>query len=241
MSFQVRFIQKLIELNEQLFFYPRLRDYYQKLEADKDRPITIVDVGANKGQSIDFFRSIYPQAVIYAFEPNPVLCASLQSKYKNRLTGSLHIRQEGVSSHNGELLLQETVMHETSTFEKLNYNSKYLKKKAKILGVPASEIIKKEYLVPVITLREFIQSMQLPKIDILKIDTEGHEYNVLEGLFPMAGCGVDLIQLESHKDDMYLNAPKAGKIDALLTKNGFKLSARISHGFGDFEELIYKS
>ena len=42
---------------------------------------TIIDVGANKGQSIDFFKKIFPNIKIYAFEPS-FLSKFLKIKYK---------------------------------------------------------------------------------------------------------------------------------------------------------------
>jgi FkbM family methyltransferase len=78
-----------------------------------------------------------------------------------------------VSDINGQLELNETVTDETSTFEKLNYESNYLKMKADVLGVKKEDIIKDKYLVDVVRLSDFIKNKNINKIDILKIDTEG--------------------------------------------------------------------
>jgi hypothetical protein len=47
----------------------------------------------------------------------------------------IKIHNLGVSNINGELTFHENILDETSTFEELNFASKYLEKKAKILGV----------------------------------------------------------------------------------------------------------
>ncbi len=65
---------------------------------------------------------------IYAFEPNPNLFLYLKTKYKNK--NNIMIYSLGVSNNSGQLELNETITDETSTFEELNYESKYLQKKS---------------------------------------------------------------------------------------------------------------
>ena len=120
--------------------------------------VTIFDVGANKGQSIDFFCKIFQNPIIHAFEPNPVLYKKLVHKYQKSL--NIFIHNLGISDINGELELNETVTDETSTFEKLNYESNYLRMKANVLGVKKEDIIKNKYFVNVIRLDDFIKKIQ---------------------------------------------------------------------------------
>ena len=123
MGIRVKIIQALLDIHERIFFYPKLRAFYQK-QKENHQP-TILDVGANKGQSIDFFLSLFPNARIFAFEPNPVLFQKLQQKYRGN--SLIHLVNKGVSNQNGQLELKETVTDETSTFEDLNYESSFRK------------------------------------------------------------------------------------------------------------------
>jgi FkbM family methyltransferase len=237
MNFRIKIIQYLIELNEQLIFYPKLKKYYaSKIQSKK--PI-VLDIGSNKGQFIDFTLSLFPNAIVYGFEPNPSLFKKLQLKYiKNN---SIKIFNIGVSDINGELKFNENVMDETSSFEGLNYDSEYLTKKAKILGVEPSNIIRKSYNVPVVKLTDWIIKENLKNIDLIKIDTEGHEIHCLNGLFDTRiDCKIEYIQIESHSDDMYSEKDKNKEIPFILKKNGFEEITKIKHGFGDFYEIIYK-
>ncbi len=234
MGIRVKIIQALLNIHERIFFYPKLRAFYQNQK--KIHQPTIIDVGANKGQSIDFFLSLFPNARIFAFEPNPVLFQKLQQKY--RRNPLIHLVNKGVSSQNGQLELKETVTDETSTFEDLNYESKYLERKTKILGVNKDQLVRKSYWVNVIRLCDFIREQGITNIHILKIDTEGHEYNCLEGLFSSDFPNIDFIQLEHHNDDMYLHARHQSP-EILLTENGFPTFQVISHGFGNLDERIY--
>lgn len=58
MNIRIKFIQFLININENIIFYPRLRTFYNSRKSDQDNMTIIFDVGANKGQSIDFFSKI---------------------------------------------------------------------------------------------------------------------------------------------------------------------------------------
>ncbi len=236
MTFRIQFIQFLLALIERLFFYPKLAAYYKREILDKN--LVVVDVGANRGQSINFFIKHFFQVTLYAFEPNPRLFQNLKEKYKSN--SLIFLFNKGISSINGELTFSETVLDETSTLEELNFSSVYLQKKAKILGVKPEKIIKETYCIEVITLADFLASNKISKIDILKIDTEGHEYKCLQGLFKNKQVDVRYIQLENHNDDMYLNRSTFRDIENLLIRNGFILDKRIKHGFGDFDELVFK-
>lgn len=234
-------IQQLIHINERLVFYPRLKKFY--ISVLKDKPITVIDVGSNKGQSIDFFRKIDRKAVIYGFEPNEKLYQKLIKKYSPN--PSVTIINKGISDTEGSLLFHENILDETSTFENLNYNSAYLKKKAKILGVTVEKIITKSYEVDVTTLSKFIELNPNKIFDVLKIDVEGHELQALKGLFTQTGGAsqpvpIKFIQIESHNDDMYLTNNKH-EIENLLSTNNFLPVAKIKHGFGDFHEIIYEN
>lgn len=238
MSFRTQIIQKVIDINERLIFYPKLKRFYQTLLTNET--IQILDVGTNKGQSIDFFLSINPKAEIVGFEPNKKLYQKLIKKYKKK--SNIKIFNLGVSSSEGNLIFHENVLDETSTFEELNKDSEYLKRKAKILGVSTENIIKDSYEVKVIALNAFLKQQKIKAVDLLKIDVEGHEYDCLKGLFTnnSTPCPVRYLQLESHHDDMYTNDNRA-KIADILKENNFVEIERVRHGFGDFYELIFEN
>ncbi len=50
---------------------------------DKESAINYLDIGANRGQSIDFITNIFINATIYSFEPTPELFIALQQKYSS--------------------------------------------------------------------------------------------------------------------------------------------------------------
>jgi hypothetical protein len=112
--------------------------------------------------------------------------------------------------------------------------------KSKILGLKSENIISSKYEVEVITLDLFIKEMNLQKIDILKIDTEGHEMNCLIGLFSCNSHNIEYIQIEYHDDDMYKSSFSLSQFSDLFFFHGYHLQESIKHGFGNFMDIIYK-
>jgi FkbM family methyltransferase len=196
-------------------------------------------VGVNKGQTIDFFLRISPVIKVIGFEPNAKLFNFLVNKYESN--NNIQLFQKGISNEKSRLIFNENIMDETSTFESVNVKSTYLKKKSRILGLSdVAQMIVNRYEVEVTNLADFFQENKITEVDILKIDTEGHEYNCLLGLFQnKLSCRIDYIQLESHNDDMY-NRKSEKEIEEFLIQNNYLLDARITHGFGNIDELIYK-
>lgn len=233
---RIRVVKKLIDINEKLIFERRLKKHYKK----SGKIATVIDVGANRGQTIDFFLSINPECRIYAIEPNPTLFDRLNKKYADH--SNVSIFRFGVSETTGTREFFENIFDYSSTFEQINMDSAYQNKKAKVLGVDAKHMVTKSYPVEVIKLSDFIVANKLESgVDVLKIDTEGHEYYCLLGLFSGTGdFPVRFIQLEHHNNELYSNQVDFSKIDELLVSNKFRLDVKIRHGFGNFDEVIYR-
>ena len=236
MSLRIKLIQFLVDINEKLVFYPKLKKFY-KSHLPKNN-ILLFDVGVNKGQTIDFFNKFISDIEIHGFEPNPTLYKKLQYKYNKYKR--IKLNNIGISDIRGKLIFYENIMDETSSLQKLNFDSEYLRKKAKILGVDPKDLIQKEYFIDVMPLSEYIQENKITYIDVLKIDTEGHELKCLIGLFKIANnCDIRFIQLEQHNDDMYFDGNKNKEIIELLEQNNYFEVKRIKHGFGDFHEIVF--
>lgn len=75
---------------------------------------------------------------------------------------------------------------------------------------------------------------------MIKIDVEGDELKVLNGLFPIYSKNIiRYIQIESHEDDLYKDNSK--EIIKLLNENKFYQETSVKHGFGNFFDVIYKN
>ena len=234
---RVWIVGEFIKLNEKLIFNRRLLKFYNN-KLDKKINL-VIDVGANSGQSIDLFLELNPNCKIIAFEPNPRLAQNLKHIYSDN--PNIQSFQLGISDIVGQKIFHENVFDATSTFEELKMTSEYLKLKSMILGVKPEEIVVESYPVEVTTLFDFIHDQCTEPIGILKIDTEGHEYACLAGLFKsQLRHDIDFIQLEIHYDDMYINGKSLKEISEILNENGFSLEGKIKHGFGNFEDVVFR-
>jgi FkbM family methyltransferase len=235
-------ISTLIWATEKLLFYPKLSTAYRNLSLPENvvsgRGITIFDVGANKGQSIRFFKSIYPQSQIIAFEPSQKTFNLLNVFVEEKSYKDVFIFQTGVGEIHGEMNFYESVLDETSTFSLPDENSKYLGNKNRIL-FQKNENAFHTVTAKITTIDRFIEENQISCVDILKIDVEGFELEVLHGARNALVKGeIKIIQLERHTDDMRVD--RHPLIHELLFKNGYRQVQEIKHPFGDFHEILYQ-
>jgi len=144
------------------------RRVYESMVNHSSPPKTIIDVGANVGQSATAFARAYPEAQIYALEPFQATFAQLRENvqsFKNvhalKLAASdrcesrdVFLNAEVASQVNSLVdSRQSALKHETAATERIE----------------------------MLTLDRFCQDHSLGAIDILKTDTEGYDVEVLLG------------------------------------------------------------
>ena len=88
----------------------------------------------------------------------------------------------------------------SSTIREINLESRYFKKKKKLLYSGKTNFFK-SIKVKQIKLKNYINSNAINKINLLKIDTEGYEFDVLKGLEEKLKQ-VEVVIFEHHYHDM---------------------------------------
>ena len=143
---------------------------------------TILDVGANTGQSALYYISEYPSAVIYCFEPIKESYEQLLRNVDNKNQVLCFNLAFGDLSGKGSM-----ISNGTSTMNRLiNEEIESFGNTQKIESVNIS------------TVDEFCNANLINNISYLKIDTEGGELNVLKGSKNILSTKiVDFVEVEA--------------------------------------------
>lgn len=200
----------------------------------------IIDVGAHKGESIIFFLENFNVKKIISFEPSPInfeLLKKNTGKIKSRFTNSkVKLENFGLGKQENVLKLKQHSESSSSTITDFKEDSNYLKKKNKFLNIKDS--VYKLIDINVTSLNSYIKKNDIKKIDLIKVDTEGYEFEVLTGLnenFKNVKC----IMFEHHYDDMLQKKYTFSDIHKLLKDKKFKQIFKIKMPFRKTFEYIY--
>ena len=131
--------------------------YYFEL---KGEPQVIFDIGSNVGYSVIYFKTKYPKAVVYAFEPSPIIFKKLERNCQPLI---------GVTCLN----VAVTEIDGTQNFFIKKYSS------------PGSSLIQRgdyDIEVPVVTrsIESLMRELNINMIDLIKFDVEGSEYKIFK-------------------------------------------------------------
>ena len=216
--------------------------YHQKIILKKLKKLKleiIFDIGAHKGECAKSVLNIKTTKKIYAFEPQK----EIFNEYSKILNKNRKIKyiNFALSDVSGKRRIQINKKTSTSTFSKININSNWFKIKNLLLGsYYKSSFLKNEY-VKTSTGDKFIKLFKLKYIDLLKIDTEGHEYSVLKGFKKnFRKNSIKSILIEIHNNAMYKKY-NIKTIENFLKKNNFIFKKKFKFPFLTFEDRLYVS
>ena len=103
-----------------------------------------------------------------------------------------------------------------------------------------NSIYKNKIHVKIETLFNVLKDHKIKNIDFIKIDTEGHEFNVLKGLKNYIKK-TNIILLEYHYDDSLIKNYDFQKLNFFFVKNGFKLISKNKMILRKGYEIIFKN
>jgi len=204
----------------------------------KDQPLTIIDVGAHVGETISLFLKNFTIKQIICYEASRLNFNKL-TKFKNFKKNNIFLNNIALGSKETELEFFQTSESSSSTFCKIDQNSNYFKRKKSILNIfNREEYILKSELIKTVTLKNEFNKYDLKRIDILKIDTEGFEFDVIRGADESLKL-VNFILFEHHYDQMIVKNYKFSQINEYLTKLNFKKIIKFKMPFRKTFEYIY--
>lgn len=127
---------------------------------------TVIDVGANEGQTAARFLACFPRARIISFEPVPATFRRLAAAFGHHA----RVTCENLAASNANEDVQMLVGAEADSFV-----SRIVDASAKEDAVWHREVVR------AVRLDDYLRNKNIAQIDLLKTDTEGHDLSVLQG------------------------------------------------------------
>ena len=193
-----------------------------------NKDMTIIDAGGNTGQTVNRFKSFWPNSMVHSFEPDPDVFLELDKNTRD-LTGvianntglgdevtvkSFHKMQDSGSSS------FIPVNKESRTYQIMqsDCNLKHHNKTA--LRASEDQVIK----CSITTLDEYCRKNKISKIDLLKMDVQGYEPNILRGAKEiLKNNSVDAILTEIMFTDYYSERGSFNDIEKEIHSYGYVL------------------
>jgi len=187
---------ELVDAASFLFMYKEVfKQQIYRFKAKNAQPI-IIDGGANIGLSILYFKQLYPDSRIIAFEPDDKVFNTLEK----------NIYKSGFSN----IELVKKALWTSETF------LEFMSERADAGRVTQLESDRPSYQVPTVRLRDYLTN----PIDFLKLDIEGAETEVIKDCQDLL-VNVENLFIEYHS---FVNEPQTlHLIVNILFEAGFRL------------------
>lgn len=146
----------------------------ERLGSELPRSSVVFDIGANVGHmSFMFAKCFAPDGVTYAYEPDPYNVINFNKNLELNSSANVVLLEKALQGHNDVSQMDLTIRRavDGSGFENRGISS--LKK--------ISKFSKESVSVKVSTLDKEVDDLGLSRVDFIKIDVEGLEYEVLLG------------------------------------------------------------
>lgn len=171
------------------------QDEHYKFKSSTEEPI-IIDCGANIGLSILFFKKLYPNSKVYAFEADPKIFGYLKQNLESNSIKDVNIFNKAVWKSNGKILFASEGADGGSIYQDFD----------------------KKFYVDSVRLKDFISQFEI--IDFLKMDIEGAEFDVIMDLNESLSKKIKYLCFEYHS---FINREqKLGELLEILRKNQFR-------------------
>lgn len=165
------------------FYENLIRRYYFMTGITLKPGQRVVDIGANIGSFTILAGSVVgPTGRVFAFEPMPETFERLRENVALNQLDHVVCQQAAVDAMDGTLTM------------KLARKSAL----ASAHGVNPEETTEGSVTVPCLSLRHVFEHNQIDRVHLLKVDCEGSEYGIFEGLAPELASRIDQIVMEVH-------------------------------------------
>ena len=237
-------IQKIILWGLSLFDYSYQKKWIKFLKENKYNNFKLlIDIGAHKGESIKLFSKNFIIKKIISFEASPINFEYLKKEIKDNKQGynNTEIVLENTALGAEDKIIEFNQFNESSssTIKEIDKESNYYKRKFRLINFLNNKEAYQKIKIKIFKLKDYIEKNNIKKIDFMKIDTEGYEFEILLGLENKIKL-VDIIMFEHHYDNMIKKGYTFEDINKLLIKNNFNKIYKSRMPFRKTFEYIYK-
>ena len=175
---------------------------------------TIIDVGANVGNTVEKYYFTYPDATIHAFEPDPTTFAQLRQRYSAHPRVQCWCNAVSNDQNRAAFFINEDP-GTNSLLPRPGSGRRYYNQRG---------VLRQKIEVSSVTLDGFCESNGITAVDILKLDIQGGELLALEGAERLLNSqSVSVIYTEVQFIQLYERAPLFHDICHFLEAKGFSL------------------
>ena len=167
----------------------------------------IIDCGSNIGVSVLFFKMLYPNSVIHAFEPNPRSFELLKHNVEVNRLENITLNNFALSDKEGEVLL----FNSDSTFGSLMTSIDPLRGGQKSISVRSTK------------LSSYINNLN---VDLIKIDVEGAEGKIVQDLKSSGAIDRVAMYIIEYHLNMKQGCSNLGDFISDFTNLGFGLNLK---------------
>lgn len=204
----------------------------KKLVESAGKAITIFDVGAHVGNISLKYNELFSNATIYGFEPFP---ESFKSLKKNTLQHkNIYPFNKGLGEYVGTSKFHSNVHEQTNSILAThaegdsNWGSENMLKTKEVLDVELT------------TIDQIVEAENIKRIDILKMDVQGAEYQVMAGAKKTIEKGmIGLIYTEIITIPTYENQQELDEALKMFREYGFELYNIYNSGHTEDGRLQY--
>jgi len=196
----------------------------------------VIDIGANIGIFTMAVKLKAPEATVYAFEPIPDTFKTLEQNVRSLGYSDIHLFNVAIGS-------QDHIEKTFTYYPHMPGNSTAVPTLKETQRPVIDQIFGQEYSdflhqsetrpVQIRTLSSVLREQGVTAVDYLKIDVEGNEISVLEGIEEMHWPIIKQVVIEAHNTEL------REQVSTILSQHGFSVFTDLGLSSGAGVSMVY--
>lgn len=188
----------------------------------------VIDGGAHRGGAVDALSGIFPNATFHCFEPDPSLGQELSHRFAR--DPRVHVVQAALGERPGRAKFNINVSRPTSS---LLAAAEFVQSDLKQLTQLVEQVE-----VDVVTIDTYCRDSGVDRVDIIKLDLQGYDYQALLGAKAVL-ANARVVLVEVLIVELYKGCGLFPDILRLMQESGFGLFTLCGLHYGNSDELLW--